>query len=106
MGRDGIVPDALDAACRRHKAKVIYLVPTIHNPTTATMPPARRERIAAIIARHGMILIEDDAYGLLDAGSIPLASLIPERTYLAASLSKCIAPGLRTSFVVTPDRDA
>ncbi len=106
MDRDGIVPDALDAACRRHKAKVIYLVPTIHNPTTATMPPARRERIAAIIASHDMILIEDDAYGLLDAGSIPLASLIPERTYLAESLSKCIAPGLRTSFVVTPDRDA
>jgi len=106
MDRDGIVPDALDAACRRHKAKTIYLVPTIHNPTTATMSPARRERVAAIIARHKAILIEDDAYGLLDTQSLPLASLIPEQTYLVASLSKCIAPGLRTSFVVTPDRNA
>jgi DNA-binding transcriptional MocR family regulator len=32
---------------------------------------------------------------MLDPKAVPLASLIPERTYFAASLSKCIAPGLR-----------
>src|SRR6266516_3819965 len=31
---------------------------------------------------------------------------MPERTYFAASLSKCIAPGLRVSFLMTPDRDS
>ena len=32
--------------------------------------------------------------------------LIPERSYLAVSLSKCITPGLRVSFLLTPDRAA
>jgi len=101
----GILPDALRAACRRHKPKAIYLVPTMHNPTTVTMPPRRREEIAEIIRRNGLFLFEDDAYGALEPGALPLAALIPERTYLAASLSKCMAPGLRVSFVLTPDAD-
>ena len=42
---------------------------------------------------------------MLDPDAVPLASLIPERTYFAASLSKCIAPGLRVSFLMTPDHD-
>jgi DNA-binding transcriptional MocR family regulator len=53
-----------------------------------------------------VLLVDDDAYGLLEPKAMPLASLIPERTYLAASLSKCIAPGLRVSFLLTPDQEA
>ena len=34
----GMLPDALDAACRVQAPKALYLVPTIHNPTTLTMP--------------------------------------------------------------------
>jgi DNA-binding transcriptional MocR family regulator len=104
MDAQGIVPEQLDQACRLHRPKAVYLVPTIHNPTAATMPPARRQRVAEIIRRHGLMLFEDDAYGPLDRTAVPLASLIPERTYLALSLSKCMAPGLRASFVVAPDR--
>lgn len=48
-------------------------------------------------------LIEDDAYGFLDPSISPIANLIPEQTYLAVSLSKCIAPALRISFLLTPD---
>lgn len=99
----GMLPDALRAACRRHKPKAIYLIPTMHNPTTVTMPPKRREEIAEIVRGNGLILLEDDAYGALEPCALPLAALIPERTYLAASLSKCIAPGLRVCFLLTPD---
>ena len=35
---------------------------------------------------------------------MPLATLIPERAYLTASLSKSITPGLRASLVVVPDQ--
>jgi DNA-binding transcriptional MocR family regulator len=106
MDKDGILPDALDAACRRHAPKAVYLIPTIHNPTTATMPPARRKEVAAALRANDVLLIEDDAYGMLDPKAVPLASLIPERTYFAASMSKCIAPGLRVSFLLTPDQHA
>ena len=102
----GIVPDALAEACRRHAAKAVYLVPTIHNPTAVTMPLARRKAVADVIRQNGLTLFEDDAYGALAPDAVPLATLIPERTFLAASLSKCIAPGLRVSFVLTPGRAA
>jgi DNA-binding transcriptional MocR family regulator len=107
MDAQGIVPDALELACREHPdVNVVYLMPTMHNPTTATMPPERREKIARIIRRHGLLLIEDDPYAFLTSGIVPLAELIPERTHLAASLSKCVTPGLRASFIVTPGKEA
>jgi DNA-binding transcriptional MocR family regulator len=102
----GILPDALTSACREHAPKALYLIPTIHNPTTVTMPPARRREVAEAIRAHGLMLFEDDAYGALAPDAVPLATLIPERAYFAASLSKCIAPGLRVSFLLTPGRDA
>jgi DNA-binding transcriptional MocR family regulator len=102
----GILPDALDSACRQHAPKAVYLIPTIHNPTTATMPLSRREEVANILRANDVLLLEDDAYGALEPDAVPLASLIPERTYFAASLSKCIAPGLRVSFLMTPDHDS
>ncbi|CAN5764417.1 PLP-dependent aminotransferase family protein [soil metagenome] len=103
---EGMVPAALEEACRRHRPKAVYLIPTIHNPTTATMGAPRREQIAAAIRRHDLLLLEDDAYGSLDPKAAPIATLIPERSYLAASLSKCMAPGLRVAFVLAPDRAA
>ncbi|MSP74583.1 MAG: PLP-dependent aminotransferase family protein [Rhodospirillaceae bacterium] len=103
---EGMIPEALDEACRRHAPKAVYLIPTIHNPTTLTLGPARREQLAAAIRRHDLMLFEDDAYGCLDPRAQPIATLIPERSYLAVSLSKCIAPGLRVSFLLVPDRAA
>jgi DNA-binding transcriptional MocR family regulator len=104
MDENGILPDALEAACLRHAPKAVYLIPTIHNPTTATMPLSRRQEVAEILLRNDVLLLEDDAYGALEPDAVSLASLIPERTYFAASLSKCIAPGIRVSFLMTPDR--
>ncbi|WP_187436186.1 PLP-dependent aminotransferase family protein [Bradyrhizobium hipponense] len=106
MDDGGILPDALAKACRALKPKAVYLIPTLHNPTTATLLPERRSAIAKIIRDAGTTLIEDDAYGLLDRSASPIANLIPERTYLATTLSKCIAPALRVAYLVTPDSGA
>jgi DNA-binding transcriptional MocR family regulator len=106
MDEGGILPDALAKACRELKPKAVYLIPTLHNPTTATLSVERRDAIARIIRDTGTTLIEDDAYGLLDRSALPIANLIPERTYLATTLSKCIAPALRVAYLVTPDAAA
>src|SRR5262249_58438786 len=105
MDERGILPDQLKSACVQYKPKLVYLIPTIHNPTTATMPRTRREQVAEILRARDVLLLEDDAYGMLEPKAVPLAALIPERTYLAATFSKCIAPGLRVSFLLTPDQD-
>ncbi|WP_422001893.1 PLP-dependent aminotransferase family protein [Reyranella sp.] len=104
--REGMLPAELDEAAQRHEPRAVYLVPTIHNPTTATMGVARREQIAAVIRRRGLVLLEDDAYGSFEPRLQPITTLIPERAYLAVTLSKCLAPGLRTALVLTPDRTA
>ncbi|SEE91942.1 transcriptional regulator, GntR family [Rhizobiales bacterium GAS191] len=103
MDQEGILPDALARACRKHKPKAVYLVPTLHNPTTATLSLERRKLVANIIRENGTFLIEDDVYGLLEPSASPIFNLIPEHTYLAASLSKCITPALRISFLLVPD---
>ena len=103
MDAGGVVPDALKRACKEHNPKAVYLTPTLHNPTTATLSPERRRAIADIVRKAGIFLIEDDAYGMLLPTASPIANLIPERTYLAVGLSKCIAPALRISYLLVPD---
>jgi DNA-binding transcriptional MocR family regulator len=103
MDSEGAIPDALAKAIRAHKPKAVYLTPTIHNPTTATMKAQRRKDIAAILHRTGIPLIEDDAYGALDPSQDLLATLIPDQTFVTTSLSKCLTPGLRVSFLTAPD---
>lgn len=100
---EGMLPDALADACAGGVAAV-YLVPTNDNPTTATMGPARRAALAAVIRDRRIKLIEDDAYGLLPARSqAPLAALVPEHSWHVASVSKILSPGLRVAWVAAPD---
>lgn len=103
---EGMIPTALEEACRQHRPKALYLIPTIHNPTTLTITPPRREQLAAAIRRNALVLLEDDAYGCLEPRLQPMTSLVPERSYLVATLSKCMAPGLRVALVLAPDRAA
>lgn len=103
IDEEGIVPEALAEACRQEQVSGLYVVPTNDNPTTATMGPARREAIAEVAAAADLIVIEDDAYGLLpDVSLPPLASLVPERTFHICSTSKIISPGVRVAWVRSP----
>ncbi len=102
MDRDGLLPDALEKACRRTKARGLYLIPTLHNPTTATLPAARRTAILEIARRHGLPIVEDDVFGYLGSSPAPLAALDCEQVLYLTSLSKCLAPGLRTGFLHLP----
>lgn len=96
----GLVPDALDAACRLMAPKALYCMPTLHNPTITIMPEARRREIAAICVRHGVTIVEDDIYGFLASDAPPaLANFAPDHTILLTSLSKSIAPGLRIGYL-------
>jgi len=105
LDEEGLVPEALEAAARVGGARVLFVNPTVHNPTTATMSPARREAIAALVRKHDIAVIEDDVYGLLPADrSAPIATLAPERTVYIGSASKSVAPGLRLGALLAPQR--
>jgi DNA-binding transcriptional MocR family regulator len=107
MDAEGIDPDALEDACKRLKPKALYQNPTLHNPTTLTVPEARRAEIATICRRHHVAIVEDDAYGFIPQhGPHPYAALAPDLTWHIAGLAKCIGAGLRTAFVVAPSAQA
>ncbi|MEV6838174.1 PLP-dependent aminotransferase family protein [Streptomyces sp. NPDC051133] len=104
---DGVDPAALEAAVRRERPKLLYLVPTFQNPTGRTMPAPRREEIAAVAARGGLWIVEDDPYGELryDGRPVPWIASCPgaeDRTVLLGSFSKVMAPGLRLGWLRAP----
>jgi DNA-binding transcriptional MocR family regulator len=104
MDGDGLDPEAFAEACARLRPKALYLNPVLQNPTTITMPLRRREEIVAVARRHGVAIVEDDAYGFVPpAAPSPFAALAPELTWHIAGLSKCLGAGLRLAYVVVPD---
>lgn len=100
IDEQGIIPEAFEQTCKHSSAKVLYCMPTLHNPTMATMSEERRRAIADIAETYGVMIVEDDIWGMLaDTGIPPLSSMAPERSVYLSSLSKCLAGGLRIGFV-------
>jgi DNA-binding transcriptional MocR family regulator len=105
VDEQGMRPDALDRAARRGGAKVVYVTPTLHNPTGAVMSAQRREEIAKVAERRGLLLVEDDVYRpLLGQDLPPLWRLAPESTVVISGLGKGLAPALRVGFIRAPRR--
>lgn len=105
MDGEGMCPDELEKAIRETGARVMYTVPTLHNPTARIMSMPRREAIAAVARHHNLTIVEDDIYAHF-ARSLdicPIANLAPERTYVVTGLSKACAPGLRAGYLALPN---
>ena len=110
MDDEGLVPRALsDAAAAARAAgkrvKLIYTIPSFHNPAGVTQGPARRAEILEIAQREGIALLEDDPYGLLGFEGEPPRAIRADDAdgviYLG-SFSKTIASGLRVGWAVAP----
>ena len=103
MDEQGIIPDAFEKACQEKSPKALYVIPTIDNPTTATMSEERRRKIAALAKKHRVAIIEDDPYApLRPERLVTLAELAPDIAWHIATLSKCATPALRVAYVVAP----
>lgn len=100
---EGMVPEALDAACRRFGGQMVCVTPDAQNPTTARMGAERRRAIADVARRHDLQIIEDDCYTAPVSGLDSLRYIAPERTWHVTSLSKTISAGLRFGIVVAPE---
>jgi len=105
MDDEGVLPDALEAACRQYGPRAYYAVPTMHNPTCATLSIERRRAIARIAEREDLLIVEDDIYRFLDdAPPEPLVALAPEHVIFLSSASKQLVPGLRIGGLIAPER--
>ncbi|WP_405991662.1 PLP-dependent aminotransferase family protein [Streptomyces sp. NBC_00986] len=104
---DGVDPEALDELVVRERPKLFYTVPTFQNPTGRTLPADRRAAVAAVAARRGLWIVEDDPYGELrfEGERLPWIAAqegAADRTVLLGSFSKVMAPGLRLGWLRAP----
>ncbi|MEM9371676.1 MAG: PLP-dependent aminotransferase family protein [Pseudomonadota bacterium] len=99
----GMLPDALDRACRKSRPDAIAITATLHNPTLAIMGEVRRCELAHIARQHGVPIVEDDVYGqLIDNPPPTFAHIAPDICWYITSLSKCVAAGVRAGLMLTP----
>ena len=110
MDGEGLVPAALEASIAAVQAsgrrvKMIYTIPSFHNPAGVTQGAQRRAENLQIAQRAGVLVLEDDPYGLLGFdGEAPRAMRADDENgviYLG-SFSKTIASGLRVGWAVAP----
>jgi DNA-binding transcriptional MocR family regulator len=105
LDREGIEPEALDRRAAATGARILYVTPTLQNPTARTMGMARRQAIVEIARKRDLFIVEDDVYATYAAAMsdvLPLASLAPERSFYLGSASKSVAPGLRAGWLLPP----
>lgn len=103
----GILPEALDAACRTADIRAVFVQPSVINPTATLMGSVRRAALAEVARRHDIAIIEGDVLGpLVEDRAPPIASFAPERTLYYTSFTKITVPGLRIGYLAAPDRYA
>jgi DNA-binding transcriptional MocR family regulator len=100
--------DALDRALARPEVRVLYTIPTFHNPLGTSTGLEHRKELLAIAARHGKAVIED-AYemDLRYAGrALPSLAALDEEGLVVQlqSFSKSLFPGVRAGAMVARGR--
>jgi DNA-binding transcriptional MocR family regulator len=110
MDDEGLIPAALretvaTLAATGRRAKFLYTVPSFHNPGGVTLPLARRDELLSICQTAGLLVLEDDPYGLLgfDGAVVPaMRSRTDEGVIYLSTFSKTFAPGLRVGWILAP----
>lgn len=115
MDKDGMIPEALEAALRSGP-KFIYVLPNFQNPTGVTLSYERRIKLIDLADRYGVPIIEDDPYGQLRYEGEHIKSVVTldnefrkngdsgyrGNVIYLSTFSKTLAPGIRLAWVVAP----
>jgi 2-aminoadipate transaminase len=102
MDDEGLIPDELPEG----DFAFLYTIPTFQNPSGRTLSVERRRRLAELARERGLLVLEDDPYGLVRYDGEPLPSVFElaggEQIAYCSSFSKTVAPGLRVGWYVLP----
>ncbi|KGR82032.1 PLP-dependent aminotransferase family protein [Lysinibacillus odysseyi] len=96
-------PEELIKQISRKKQSILYTVPTLHNPTGATMTFEEKERLYHACETAQIPLIEDDVYADLVFGKTTPAMKSMDKSgqiIYIGSVSKTVSPGLRIGWVI------
>jgi len=102
----GLDVDAIEKICRKKKIKAVHVTSHHHYPTTVTLSAARRIKLLTLSEQFGFVIIEDDYdydFHYLSSPILPLVSADAKGMVIyIGTLSKTIAPAIRTGYVVAP----
>ena len=105
LDRDGICVDEVEAACRSHRVRAVFVTPHHQFPTTVALRPERRLRLLDLARQFGFAVIEDDydhEFHFASQPLLPMAAYAPGRVIYAGSLSKLLLPALRIGYIAAP----
>ena len=96
--------EGLEKLLQQHHPKLIYTIPTFHNPTGTCLSSQRRIQLIVLADRYNIPILEDDFVGDLryEGRAQPaLKALDPGgRVIYVSTFSKILMPGLRVGFLV------
>ena len=101
---EGMLPDELERAIVEQDVRLVYLIPTYHNPTGRNMSLRRRQQVLDVCRKHGVPILEDGFNEELRfRGECHPAIKALEgsgNVVYAGSFSKVLFPGIRVGWVV------
>lgn len=95
--------DILTRLCDTRPPKLIYTIPTFHNPTGVTLPTVRRTKLLDLAQSYHCLIVEDDPFSELYYKTKPPLSIKAHdqsgHVVYIKSFSKTVAPGCRIACV-------
>jgi len=109
----GLDPEAVAVAAREvrtagRRPVAVYLVPDFANPTGTVLPLAARRRLLQVAADEGLMILEDNPYGLFgrDGEELPTLKSLDTtgQVIYLGSFAKTAFPGARMGYLVADQR--
>ena len=103
---DGPDLNQVEKACNEKKPKYMYGIPNFQNPSGICYSRKKREKLAVLLRKYGLLLLEDDPYNEVRFAGIdtpPVFCYAPENVLWSGSFSKMVAPGLRLGWLILPE---
>jgi len=98
---DGIDLERLEAACREHRPRILFIQTVLHNPTGWGSTPANLHKVLMLAQQYGFLIAEDDVHGHFHPGhATRLASLSGlDRVIYYSAFCKALSPALRVGYM-------
>lgn len=107
LEKDGIRIEMLENLVERYRPRLIYSMPSFHNPSTAVMNLEKRKQLLQCAVSHNIPIVEDDSLYDFNYSGVTLPSLYSmDRTSSVIymdSFNLSFFPGARIGYIVAPD---
>lgn len=104
MDHDGIRLDQLEHYILDHHPKLIYIMPTFHNPTGNVMPLHRRRQLLHIANEYKIPVVEDGVYQefRFEGDALPPLKALDDTGIVihVGGFTKMLLPGMRIGYLI------